>query len=69
MGCRRAGTDDRARPRPREFWSAMEKQTLSIPVRGMTCASCVAHVEHALRSLEGVEDVTVNLATERASFR
>ncbi len=47
MGCRRAGTDDRARPRPREFWSAMEKQTLSIPVRGMTCASCVAHVEHA----------------------
>ncbi|MCS7283951.1 MAG: copper ion binding protein, partial [Anaerolineae bacterium] len=47
----------------------MDKQTLSIPVQGMTCAACVAHVEHALRSLEGVEDVTVNLATEKATFR
>ncbi|MGD1996964.1 MAG: heavy metal-associated domain-containing protein, partial [Anaerolineae bacterium] len=30
----------------------------------MTCASCVAHVEKALKGVEGVGDVSVNLATE-----
>ena len=47
----------------------MPEQYISIPVRGMTCASCVAHVEHALRGVDGVEDVAVNLATERATLR
>ena len=47
----------------------MTEQNVSIPVRGMTCASCVAHVEHALRGVDGVEDVAVNLATERATIR
>jgi Cu+-exporting ATPase len=37
-----------------------------IPVQGMTCASCVAHIEKAIGKLEGVARVTVNLATERA---
>jgi len=45
------------------------EQNISIPIRGMTCASCVAHVEHALRGVDGVEDVAVNLATERATLR
>ena len=40
--------------------------TLDIPVRGMTCASCVGRVERALRGVDGVEGATVNLATERA---
>ena len=39
----------------------------AFPVRGMTCASCVNHVERALRSTHGVVDVTVNFATETAS--
>lgn len=30
-------------------------------VIGMTCSSCVAHVEKAVRGLEGVQDVNVNL--------
>jgi len=38
----------------------------SYPVTGMTCASCVAHVEKAIRATEGVEDVAVNLATNTA---
>jgi Cu+-exporting ATPase len=42
-----------------------EKQTL--PIKGMTCASCVTRVQDALSSLDGVIDVSVNLATERAS--
>jgi len=35
-------------------------------IGGMTCASCVARVERALRAIPGVVDVNVNLATERA---
>ena len=44
---------------------ATEKVTLSIG--GMTCASCVHHVESALSSVDGVSHGTVNLATERAT--
>jgi Cu+-exporting ATPase len=35
-------------------------------VTGMTCASCVASVEDALRGVDGVRGAEVNLATERA---
>jgi len=38
----------------------------SIGVTGMHCASCVASVENALKQVNGVLDVVVNLATERA---
>lgn len=40
---------------------------LVLPVQGMTCASCVAHVEKALAKVPGVERVAVNLATESAA--
>src|SRR2546428_419615 len=40
---------------------------LVVPVTGMTCASCVRHVEKALRRVDGVANVTVNLATEKAT--
>ncbi|RID90197.1 copper-translocating P-type ATPase [Gemmobacter lutimaris] len=40
--------------------------TLSLPVDGMTCASCVVRVERALTAVPGVTSATVNLATERA---
>jgi len=36
------------------------------PVEGMTCASCVARVEKSIRKVEGVRNVSVNLATEKA---
>jgi len=39
---------------------------VTLEVRGMTCASCVRHVEDALREVPGVRSATVNLATERA---
>ena len=38
-------------------------------VEGMTCASCVARVEKALRKVLGVSAATVNLATEKASIQ
>lgn len=40
--------------------------TKKYPVRGMSCASCSAHVDKALRSVKGVSDVNVNLATNTA---
>jgi P-type Cu+ transporter len=40
---------------------------LTLPVRGMSCASCVAHVERALAAVPGVAQVAVNLATETAA--
>ena len=41
---------------------------LSLPVDGMTCASCVGRVERALKALPGVDSAAVNLATERADI-
>ncbi len=41
---------------------------LSLPIEGMTCASCVGRIERALKAVPGVETVSVNLATERASI-
>ncbi|GAB3443892.1 heavy metal translocating P-type ATPase [Massilia solisilvae] len=40
---------------------------LDFGIVGMTCASCVARVEKALRAVPGVTDATVNLATEKAA--
>ncbi len=41
-------------------------QTLSLLIKGMTCASCVASVEKALLSIEGVQSAQVNLAEQSA---
>ena len=40
---------------------------ITFPVQGMTCASCVMHVERALLGVAGVESAKVNLATEKAT--
>jgi Cu+-exporting ATPase len=42
-------------------------ERLTAPVRGMHCAACVAKVEAALKSVPGVSEAVVNLATERAT--
>jgi Cu+-exporting ATPase len=56
-------TDTRDKPDIRD----PHNETLSIGVGGMTCASCVARVERSLKKLPGVENATVNLATEKAT--
>ena len=43
--------------------------TVSLPIEGMTCASCVGRVERALKAVPGVAEANVNLATERADIR
>jgi Cu+-exporting ATPase len=48
---------------------AIETQKqITIPIKGMTCASCVAHVSHALEDVSGTGEVNVNLATEKATI-
>jgi Cu+-exporting ATPase len=52
---------------PGEGVSSLDRRDLAIT--GMTCASCVANVESALRGVSGVKSADVNLATERASVQ
>lgn len=41
-------------------------ERIIVPVEGMTCASCVARVEKAIQKVDGVKNVSVNLASEKA---
>jgi Cu+-exporting ATPase len=42
---------------------------VELPIAGMTCASCVNRIERFLRKSDGVEEASVNLATELATIR
>ncbi len=42
---------------------------VSFPVKGMTCAACVARVEKVLKKIDGIEEISVNLANEKAYFK
>jgi P-type Cu+ transporter len=44
----------------------MADNTVSLPLTGMTCANCAANIERSLSRLEGVRQVNVNFASERA---
>ena len=46
----------------------IKPQKINAPVSGMTCASCVARVERSISKIEGIKNVSVNLATEKATF-
>lgn len=50
----------------REAGYSVPTRTVELQIGGMTCASCVGRVERALAKLPGVEQVSVNLASERA---
>jgi Cu+-exporting ATPase len=40
--------------------------TIKLDINGMTCASCVSTIENAITRIEGVQNVSVNLSTEKA---
>ena len=44
-----------------------DAKQIILPIKGMTCANCVATIERNLKKLDGVEDVAVNLSSERAA--
>lgn len=60
-------TDLALKPAPAHPSAAGDAARVVLPVHGMTCASCVAHVEKALAAVPGVRKVAVNLATESAA--
>jgi len=43
------------------------KHNYQFDVEGMSCAACVTNVESAIKQLHGVQEVSVNLATESAT--
>jgi len=47
--------------------TAAASTTAEFAIGGMTCATCVRRVEKALAKVPGVEQVSVNLATEKAT--
>ncbi len=47
----------------------MTADKLSLPIEGMTCASCATRLEGVLRRVDGVDDVVVNLTSEQAHLR
>ena len=47
----------------------MATKQITLPVTGMTCAMCVRNVERSLQKAEGVAEVSVNLATEKANVQ
>jgi len=49
-----------------ELGYEVARERVTLPIAGMTCASCVKKVEDALKSIMGVIQADVNLATERA---
>jgi Cu+-exporting ATPase len=40
---------------------------IDLPITGMSCASCAAHIQEGLAALDGVEDASVNFAAEKAT--
>ncbi|GJE56395.1 MULTISPECIES: heavy metal translocating P-type ATPase [Methylobacterium] len=56
-------------PLPRSAPTAdRPRATITLPIEGLSCASCVSRVERALLDLPDVRDVSVNLATGKASL-
>lgn len=45
-----------------------ENKKLDMKIGGMTCASCSKAVERVVKKLDGVENASVNIATEKASI-
>jgi len=50
-----------------ETTNAKKFAQVTIPVTGMSCASCVRRVERALSEQEGVAEASVNFAAEKAT--
>lgn len=50
----------------RAGYDVPKAQPIELIIDGMTCASCVARVEKALKKVQGVQQANVNLATEQA---
>jgi P-type Cu+ transporter len=53
-------------PAPSSPNSANSQLSITLPIEGMSCASCAGRIEKALRNTPGVREANVNLAMEQA---
>jgi len=65
-GVRELPAEAPSAPAPTPVAEPATPGAVTLPIKGMTCASCVRRVERALGKAPGVRAATVNLATERA---
>lgn len=56
-------------PENRQSSGAATLEIIELPISGMDCAECAAHVRSALQSVSGVVDAEVYLSAERARIR
>ena len=47
----------------------MSEENIALPVTGMTCANCAANIERSLNKLNGIQEASVNFASEKANVR
>ena len=45
-----------------------ETKQVILPIKGMTCANCVATIERNVKKVDGVQDTVVNLSSEKATI-
>ena len=45
----------------------MNEKKITLPITGMTCANCAANIERGVKKLDGVAEVNVNFASEKAA--
>ena len=47
--------------------NAGTEQTIELDIEGMDCPACALKIEKAVRKIEGIKDIQVNLGSETAS--
>ena len=47
----------------------MSEETVTLPITGMSCANCAANIERGFKKLDGIEEASVNFASEQAQVR
>lgn len=58
-------SDSMAKPKATPLEKGLHR--IDLPVRGMSCASCVEKIETGVGKLEGVKEISVNFAAEKAA--
>src|SRR5262245_26750273 len=53
---------------PKTLLKGEDLQRIDLPIRGMSCASCVERIETGLSKLEGVKEAAVNFAAEKGTI-
>jgi Cu+-exporting ATPase len=47
----------------------MAQTSVTLPINGMSCANCAANIERSVKKLDGIDEASVNFASENALVR